>query len=142
MCPLWPTVAPGALAIRPRVALGPTAAGLGPFDNLVTLPDHSGYAGSLNLDWRLQSGTSPLSFDLSLESLSGRVANAGNGLVVPPSEVFDIGLRYRFAIAHSRALLRLQVANLFNDYSWRVSGNGALLYTHSRRVLAEVRVDF
>ncbi len=97
---------------------------------------------SLNVDWRLQSGTSPLSFDASLESLSGRVANAGNGLVVPPSEVFDIGLRYRFAIAHSRALLRLQVANLFNDYSWRVSGNGALLYTHSRRVLAEVRVDF
>ena len=96
---------------------------------------------TVNLDWRLGGGTSPLSFDVSLESLSSRMANASNGLVVPPSEVFDIGLRYRFDIASARALLRVQVANLFNDYSWRVSGNGSLLYTHNRRVLAELRLD-
>lgn len=96
---------------------------------------------SLNIDWRPEAGASPLSFDLSIESLSGRIGNASNALVVPPSATVDVGMRYRFALAHSRALLRVQVANLFDNYSWRVSGNGSLLYTHNRRVLAELRLD-
>lgn len=97
---------------------------------------------SLNLDWRLGGGDSPLSFDMSVESYSQRVGNAANSLLVPPREVLDLGLRYRFQLAASRALLRLQVANMFNDYSWGVSANGAFQYTHSRRLLAELRFDF
>lgn len=96
---------------------------------------------SLNADWRLDGGSSPLSIDFSIESLSSRVANASNGLLVPAAVTVDAGLRYRFALAASRALLRVQVANIFDNYSWRISGNGALLYTHSRRVLAELRID-
>lgn len=51
------------------------------------------------------------------------------------------GLRYRFDLASARALLRVQMANTLNDYSWNVSANGAFQGTHSRRVLAELRVD-
>ena len=40
-----------------------------------------------------------------------------------------------------RALVRAQMANLFNDYSWSVSPNGALRYTHSRRFLGELRME-
>jgi iron complex outermembrane receptor protein len=96
---------------------------------------------NVNLDWRLDGGASPLSFDLAVESLSARVANASNALLVPPSETLDIGARYRFTLGSVRSLLRLQMANVFNNYSWRVSPNGSLLYTHSRRLLAELRLD-
>ncbi|MBC2665901.1 TonB-dependent receptor [Novosphingobium flavum] len=92
-------------------------------------------------DWRLDGGKSPLSFDIAVESLSKRIGNASNRLMVPAREVFDIGLRYRFALGPAKALLRAQVTNLFNDYNWYVTANGAFVYTHSRRFLAELRVD-
>ena len=96
---------------------------------------------NLNLDWRLGGGASPLSLDLAVESTSARVANAANTLLVPARITVDAGLRYRFALGRVRALLRAQVANLFNDYSWNVSANGAFRYTHSRRFLAELRME-
>ena len=97
---------------------------------------------TLNLDWRLDGGASPLSFDVAVESYSERVGNSANSLLVPAREVLDLGMRYRFQLAATRALLRLQVANIFNDYSWGVTSNGSFQYTHSRRLLAELRFDF
>lgn len=95
----------------------------------------------LNIDWRLDGGNSPLSFDLSAESLSKRVGNASNRLMAPARETIDLGLRYRFDLASAKALLRLQVANLFDDYGWQVSSNGAFQYSAGRRLLAELRMD-
>lgn len=95
----------------------------------------------VNADWRLAGGTSPLSLDFSAESLSSRMGNASNRLSAPPREIFDIGMRYRFTVGTARSLLRLQVANLFNDYGWQVTSNGAFQYSHSRRVLAELNVE-
>lgn len=94
-----------------------------------------------NLDWRLDDGTSPLSFDLAFESLSARIGNPLNTLAAPPRETIDLGLRYRFSVGSTRALLRLQVANVLDDYGWFVASNGAFLYSTSRRVLTELRVD-
>ncbi|WP_237438096.1 TonB-dependent receptor domain-containing protein [Alteraurantiacibacter buctensis] len=96
---------------------------------------------TINLDWRLDGGRSPLSLDLALDSASARVANARNTLLVPQRLTLDAGLRYRFTLAGVRALVRAQMANLFNDYSWSVSPNGALRYTHSRRFLGELRME-
>ncbi len=97
---------------------------------------------ALNVDWRLEEGTSPLSLDMGIESLASRVANASNSLSAPPRHLIDLGMRYRFNIANSRALLRLQLANVLNDYGWLVSSNGAFMYSQSRRLLAELRLDF
>lgn len=94
-----------------------------------------------NVDWRLDDGTSPLSFDVAFESLSARIGNPLNTLSAPPRETIDLGLRYRFSVGSTRALLRLQVANLLDDYGWSVASNGAFLYSTSRRVLTELRVD-
>lgn len=96
---------------------------------------------ALNVDWRLDGGTSPLSLDLGIESLSSRIANASNGLSAPPREMIDLGMRYRFNVAKARALVRLQLANVLNDYGWLVSSNGAFMYSQSRRLLAELRID-
>lgn len=97
---------------------------------------------AVNLDWRLDGGTSPFSLDLAVESFFQRVGNAANSLFVPPRETIDLGLRYRFQLAATRALLRVQLANILNDYSWQVTSNGAFQYTHSRRLLAELRMEF
>lgn len=97
---------------------------------------------TVNLDWRLDGGASPLSLDVSFDSASARVANARNTLVVPARVTFDAGLRYRFNLGQVRALLRAQVTNLFDNYSWSVQANGAFRYTFSRRVLGELRLEF
>jgi iron complex outermembrane receptor protein len=94
-----------------------------------------------NIDWRLGGGTSPLSLDIAAESFSSRIGNASNRLLAPPREIFDIGARYRFRLASARALLRLQVANVLDDYGWLVAANGAFQYSVGRRFLAELRVD-
>ncbi|MBF9152322.1 TonB-dependent receptor domain-containing protein [Novosphingobium jiangmenense] len=94
-----------------------------------------------NADWRLGGGKSPLSFDIAVESLSARVGNPLNSLYAPPREMIDLGMRYRFPIGSKRALLRLQLANVFDDYGWQVASNGAFQYSVGRRVLAELRFD-
>ena len=96
---------------------------------------------ALNLDWRLDDGNSPLSIDASFESLSKKAANAGNTLFAPALEELNIGMRYRFDVGPSRALLRVQLANVLDDYGWRVFSNGSFMYTTGRRVLAEIRFD-
>ncbi len=96
---------------------------------------------AVNLDWRLDEGESPFSFDVSVESLSERVANASNTLSAPAREIVDLGMRYRFDLGNSRALVRLQIANVLDDYGWMVFSNGAFMYSQSRRVLAELRLD-
>jgi iron complex outermembrane receptor protein len=95
----------------------------------------------VNIDWRLGGGTSPLSFDLAAEAFSARVGNASNRLMAPAREAFDLGARYRFNIASAHALLRVQVANVLDDYGWLVAANGAFQYSAGRRFLAELRVD-
>lgn len=94
-----------------------------------------------NADWRLDGGKSPLSFDIAVESFSARVGNPLNSLYAPPREMIDLGMRYRFPIGSKRALLRLQLANVFDDYGWQVASNGAFQYSVGRRVLAELRFD-
>ncbi len=96
----------------------------------------------LNLDWRLAGGASPWSFDLALESLSGRTANAANTLSSPAQETVNLGLRYRFPLAGTKALLRFQVQNALNDYGWNVSSSGGFTYTNPRTADLQLVLDF
>lgn len=95
----------------------------------------------VNVDWRLDNGRSPLSFDIGFEGLSSRIGNPSNRLLAPPRETIDLGMRYRFNVGSNRALLRLQVANVLDDYGWQVASNGAFQYSAGRRLLAEMRFD-
>ena len=94
-----------------------------------------------NVDWRLDSGASPWSFDIGFEGLSTRIGNASNRLLAPARATLDLGMRYRFSVGSTRALLRLQVANLLDDYGWQVAANGAFQYAAGRRLFAEMRFD-
>lgn len=94
-----------------------------------------------NFDWRLSQGHSPWSFDVAFESLSARVGNAANTFSVPPGETVNLGLRYRFELAHNSTLLRVQAQNLFNDYRWQVSSSGGFTYANSRTYMAQLIMD-
>ena len=96
----------------------------------------------LNLDWRSQGGTGPLSFELGFESLSGRTANAANTLTTGGSEEVTLGTRYRFSLGGSKLVLRAQVMNVFNDYNWLVSPSGGFTYSTPRSAELQLLVDF
>ena len=94
----------------------------------------------LNLDWKPQ-GQSTWSFDIAIESLSSRVANTSNHLVVPARTTVALGTRTRFNVGKTPVLLRLQLNNLFNEYGWLVTSSGAFSYSPQRNLLAQLSVD-
>lgn len=95
-----------------------------------------------NLDWRLDRGKSPLSFDLALESLSSRVGNAANTLYAPARTTVNLGARYRFKLAGAQWLLRPQLLNAFNNYGWQVSTSGGFTYSNPRTLTLQLAADF
>lgn len=95
-----------------------------------------------NLDWRPQAGTSPLSFDLAVESLSSRMANAANSFSAPPRTTVNLGARYRFTLGKTRLLLRPLVQNLFDAYGWNVSSSGGFTYIPGRAANVQLIADF
>ena len=95
-----------------------------------------------NVDWRLQGGQSPWSFDLAFERQAGRVGNAANTLLLPPSTVVDLGVRYRFTAGPAAMLLRARVQNVLNNYAWEALPSGGLTYTGPRRLELQLIADF
>jgi iron complex outermembrane receptor protein len=137
-------VQPGLSIVAGSVFLSPTITGEAVDSKLIG----SRPVGSLtrrsiaNVDWRLKAGKSPFSFDLGIESLSSRMANASNSFSAPARETYNIGARYRFDVLRAKVLLRFQVKNLLNDYGWIVSPSGGFTYSGSRSVLAQLVADF
>ncbi|MEO7247901.1 MAG: TonB-dependent receptor, partial [Novosphingobium sp.] len=96
----------------------------------------------INVDWRLESGQSPLSFDLALESLSSRMANAANTLRAPARTTMNIGARYRFSLGKLNAVVRPALLNITNNYGWQVSSSGGWTYTSPRTFTLGLAADF
>ena len=95
-----------------------------------------------NLDWRMQGGKGPLSFDLAVESFSSRMGNSANTLSAPPRTNVNLGARYRFNLGQTSLLLRPQVLNLFDSYGWQVSQSGGFNYTPRRNIAVSLTADF
>lgn len=96
----------------------------------------------LDADWRPGGGTSPLSFDISLNSMGPQVGNAAGTLLAPGVNLVDVGLRYRFTVGPASALLRAQVNNVTNAYSWNVSSSGGFTYRPRRHASVAFIADF
>lgn len=93
-------------------------------------------------DWRLDGGNSPLSFDISVNRNGSQVGNAAGTLVVPGANIIDLGLRYRFSLSFASVLLRAQVNNITNEYSWNVSSSGSFAYRPRRHGSVALIADF
>ncbi len=96
----------------------------------------------LTLDWRADQGKGPLSFDLSLESLSSRTGNSANTLSAPGRTVFNLGARYRFKAAGADWLVRPVLLNAFDQYGWNVSPSGGFTYIPPRALTLQLVADF
>jgi iron complex outermembrane receptor protein len=101
-----------------------------------------------NFDYRLPF-FEPLSVDLGINSLAGKVASAleyselgGRQLTTEPLTTFDMGARYRFKAGAAPATLRAQVTNVFNLYRWNVFSNSSFRFTDTRRFLLSLAADF
>jgi iron complex outermembrane recepter protein len=96
----------------------------------------------LNLDWRTKAGKGPWSVDLALESLSSRIGNGANTVRAGARENLNIGGRYRFTVGGYKALARLQVTNVFNDYGWLITTSGGFTPSNSRTWTLQLLADF
>lgn len=131
------TVVAGSLFLDPKISGEAVDAGL-----IGDRPVGSIRRRSIaNFDWRLANGQSPWSVDVAFESFSSRVGNGANTFSVPAGETVNLGFRYRFDVAHSSALLRVQAQNLLNDFRWQVSSSGGYTYANSRAYVAQLIMD-
>lgn len=83
-------------------------------------------------------GIRGLSFDAGVVMTSSRpVLNrrnaAGEQLTIGGSATFNAGARYRFEIDRRQMVVRAQVQNLLNSYSWEVNSSETLTYSAARR---------
>jgi iron complex outermembrane receptor protein len=130
------TLVAGTLLLDPRISGAEVAAGRIGQRPVGVLRRRS----VANLDWR-PGGTSPWSFDLAFEGLSGVPGNAANTFSAPSRETIGMGLRYRFDLAGAKLLARAQVFNLLDDYGWRVSSSGGYSFNQPRTVLFTISAD-
>jgi iron complex outermembrane receptor protein len=136
-------VAPGVTLVAGSLFLDPVISGEAVTAGLIgKQPVGSVRRRSIaSIDWRFAGGTSPISIDVALESLSSRMANPLNTLVAPPRETINLGGRYRFKVDGHALLLRAQMLNLLNDYGWQVSSSGGFTYSSGRTYMAQLVFD-
>ena len=82
-----------------------------------------------------------VSFDLAAAHFGKRYASNDNLAVLPSYTLLDLGMRYRFKLAGSPAVFRLQIANLTDAYVFNVLGNNTYGLTDSRRAQAYLSID-
>ena len=83
-----------------------------------------------------------ISFNASINYWSNAPANAANSLWLDGSGAVDIGMKYKFDLGKNKAMLRLDVFNLFDTYWWNLSGSGRYSYNDPRRIRVAFVADF
>ena len=98
-------------------------------------------SGRMAINWRLDGGRSPWSFDLVIDG-EGRSQATRDNLVQAPGGIdIDIGARYRFKMGKQDATLRLLMTEVTNSHRWTVAGDGAWQTNFPRAVTAQVTVN-
>jgi iron complex outermembrane recepter protein len=131
------TLVAGAIAVNPTIKGAEVDAGrlgkrpVGTFKK----------RGIFNLDWR-PGGTSALSVDLALDVSSGLMGDRLNRFSAGGKTNLNLGTRYRFSIGDHKILIRGQVQNALNDYSWRVNSGGGFTMGTPRIFYLQAVADF
>jgi iron complex outermembrane receptor protein len=94
----------------------------------------------LEADYQLP-GLDGWSIDGGLSYNGARWADPRSALKTGDWVELDVGARWRFALAGTDAVLRAQVANLFNAYATEVFSNGAFTFNASRRWRLSLTAD-
>ena len=95
----------------------------------------------VSADWR-PSLLPGVSLDTKIAWRSAETATVSNAVAIPARANVDIGGRYRFKLARNRALLRVQLTNVFDVRGYELRGAGAYGPIPGRLLQAYVTVDF
>jgi iron complex outermembrane receptor protein len=82
------------------------------------------------------------SVDVGVTNHGERVASSDNRLLLPSYTLIDVGARYRMRIGAVPATLRLQVANVTDEFAWQVFASNSFGLMDARRYSALLFVDF
>lgn len=82
-----------------------------------------------------------LSISTSLNFYGSKYADKQNAVEIGGYTQIDLGARYRFRIGEAKAMLRLQVTNLTDKFSWRVLGSNVYEFNSPRSYGISLIVD-
>ncbi|MDP3175261.1 MAG: TonB-dependent receptor [Phenylobacterium sp.] len=102
----------------------------------------------LNLDYRTP-WVQGLSIDAAVNHTGERAATSrefaelgGAQLNAEAYTTLDLGMRYRFRVRDHASMLRVQIQNIFDDFTWKIYPSGAFYVTNPRNILVSVATDF
>lgn len=126
----------GAVLMRPRVTGEPVDAG-----RLGKRPvGQAARTLTLSGTWNLPPDGLALTFAASHHS--ARPADQLDRARTPAATILDVGLRYRFDVGRTPALLRLQVTNVADTFDWKIVSSGAFEVNPPRAATLFLTVDF
>lgn len=133
--PQWNVVA-GAVLMRPRVSGEAVRSGV-IADRPVGQP---GRVLRADLEFR-PARASAWSFDAALLNTGARPATRDGRVELPATTTLDLGLRYRFRAGAANATLRLQLANVTDQYVWNLYGSNSYGLADGRRAVLQLALD-
>lgn len=83
-----------------------------------------------------------LSLDLSVANFGDRPASSDGRSEIPGYTLIDIGARYRFKIGEVPATLRVQAANITDEFYWKLFGSNSFGLSDGRRYTAQLAMDW
>lgn len=94
-----------------------------------------------NADWSPQAFDGKTSLDFGVSHSGDIVATRDNLAIIPARTTLDLGLRYRFELAGSSAMLRAQVKNVTDEGGFSLRGGNAFGVTSGRVFAVSVAAD-
>ena len=85
-----------------------------------------------------------LALELQAQNTVQGYADQANQLKLPSITTVDLGVRYRFELFDSPAILRFRAQNITNTYGWTLGGGAAAWYSYEgpTRFLVSLAADF
>lgn len=127
----------GAVLLDPRVSGEAVARGISGVRPVGAVGERVEFGA----DWR-PPWIEGLSLDMNLSYRSAETATVSNRVAIPGYAWTDLGGRYRFKLAGTELLLRLQVSNLFDQQGWWLRDAGLFDILPGRLFQAFLTLDF
>jgi iron complex outermembrane receptor protein len=94
-----------------------------------------------NIEYRVPVAPG-LSFDVAVANYGDRTASRDGRSEVPGYTLVDLGARYRFKFGDVPATLRVQAANITDEFTWNLFGSNSFGLTDGRRFTAQLAMDW
>jgi len=135
------TVAPGLTVVAGTVLMDSSLSGKAVEQGLVGKRPVGSFRRTsfANIEYQLP-GVAGVTAVVAYNGRGRTIANRMNSLTIDPANSFSVGARYRFQMMGKPTSLFARVANITDEYSYQVSGEG-LYYSPGRRFIMTLTSD-